>query len=112
VKRVKVAPANSSFIAVFDRVIGYKPYTSWSAVAYVVYLNDLASLTKHRAQFLPCSDFVLVYEEEIQTVEEKKAGKIGKKKDKSEMTEKDYHDMWRQKFMSNLIKIGVQFEEV
>jgi len=51
-----------------------------------------------------CVDFVLVYEELID-LEEKKL--IGFKKTDSERNEK-----WRQKFMRNLGRMGVQQEEV
>ena len=51
-----------------------------------------------------CVDFVLVYEELID-LEEKKI--IGFKKTDFERNEK-----WRQKFMRNLDRMGVQHEEV
>lgn len=55
-------------------------------------------------------DYVLVYEEDIQSIEERKAGKTAKK-DKGKLTDKDRHEFWREKFMDNLLKAGVQTEE-
>ena len=48
----------------------------------------------------------------METLEQKKEGKIGKKADKSKMSVKDKHEMWRQKFLANLRKAGVEMEEV
>ena len=57
------------------------------------------------------SDFVLVYEDDMETIELKNEGKIGKK-DKDKMTIKDKHEIWRQKFLANLKKAGLEMEEV
>jgi len=57
------------------------------------------------------SDYVLVYEEDIQSIEERKAGKTAKK-EKGKLTEKERHELWREKFIENLLKAGVQTEEV
>ena len=57
-------------------------------------------------------DFVLVYEEDMETLELKKQGKIGKKDKKDQMTTKDKHEVWRQKFLANLHMAGLEMEEV
>ena len=57
------------------------------------------------------SDYVLVHEDDFDTLEERKQGKIGKK-EKDKMTVKDKHEMWRQKFTANLAKAGLEMEEV
>ena len=54
---------------------------------------------------------MLVYEDDMETIELKKEGKIGKK-EKSQMTQKDRHEVWRQKFLANLVKAGLEMEEV
>ena len=60
--------------------------------------------------FLPYLDYVLVHEDDFDTLEEKKQGKIGKK-EKDKMTTKDKHEMWRLKFVKNLEKSGLEMEE-
>lgn len=56
-------------------------------------------------------DFVLVYEDDMETLELKKQGKIGKK-EKALMTTKDKQEVWRTKFLKNLQKTGLEMEEV
>ena len=58
------------------------------------------------------ADFVLVYEEEMTTSEQKKEENVSKKSDKAKMSVKDKYKMWRQKFMFNLRKAGLEVEEV
>ena len=53
-----------------------------------------------------------MYEDDFETVEKKKEGQIGKKADRTKMTTKDRHEMWRNKFMNNLSKVGLEMEEV
>ncbi len=54
---------------------------------------------------------MVVHEEDMQTLEERQEGKIGKK-DKAKMTVKDKHHMWRVKFLMSLKKAGLETEEV
>ncbi len=62
------------------------------------------------------SDFILVYEEDTEVVSQKsmegpKKGPV-KKPDKKTMSQKDKQEMWRQKFLNNLKKAGLEMEEV
>ncbi len=60
------------------------------------------------------SDFVLVYEEDTDTVEKRAMSSDPKPKhvDKSALSQQQKADMWRNKFLNNLKKAGLETEEV
>lgn len=59
-----------------------------------------------------CSDFVLVYEDDKETLALRREGKIGKKDNKEMMSQRDKHEVWRQKYLANLLRAGLDMEEV
>ena len=61
------------------------------------------------------ADFVLTYEEDMELVERKSLSdgrKKPKKIDKKSMTQQQKVEAWRQKFLNNLRKAGLEMEEV
>ena len=60
------------------------------------------------------ADFVLVYDEDMETIEMKKKGTLGPKplSGKAKITAREKNEMWRQKFLTNLRKAGLEMEEV
>jgi hypothetical protein len=59
-------------------------------------------------------DYVLVYEEDLETIELKKQGTLGAEAAPTSDTTsaREKREMWRQKFFSNLRKEGIEMEEV
>ena len=59
------------------------------------------------------ADYMLVYEEEKDQMENLQAPDRPKSKSsKSKAATRSRHEVWRQKFMNNLKKIGLDMEEV
>lgn len=58
-------------------------------------------------------DYMLVYEEEKEQMESMQSpGHAHNKSSKSKQAVRSRHEVWRQKFMSSLKKVGLDMEEV